>query len=343
MHYQETREQSAEILRMALAFMARQEAAFHPPSYSLWYEHAAGLNPELTRVLEQRLAAGVALTDAEVRRLYAQHVLTRNMGAFERIEERLKFLLDEVSRVATNAGQDAQRFGDTLEEQSARLAQPIEPDLLRSVVAELLADTRHMCMVSRELSMQLEKSAREVRMLTERLEHAQSEALLDPLTRLCNRRGLERALEELDATGLGGAALLLLDLDHFKSINDTHGHLLGDKVLRAVAQILRANIKGRDVAARVGGEEFAVFLPETSLAGAAALAQRIREAVARLRLRRTDKDEYVVGNITASIGVATGESEDSLHGLIERADEALYAAKRSGRNRVNAGGASLNP
>ncbi len=340
MHYQETREQSAEILRMALAFMSRQEAPFHPPSYSLWYEHAAGINPELTGVLEARLLAGVALTDAEVRRLYARYVLTRDMSAFERIEERLKLLLDEVARAARNAGNDASRFGDTLAEHSVRLEQQMMgPDLLRGVVAELLADTRHLCMVTQELSAQLDKSAREIRVLTEQLEQAQTEALLDPLTRLCNRRGLDRALEELDdeERGLAGAALLIVDLDHFKSVNDTHGHLLGDKVLRAVAQILRANIKGRDVAARIGGEEFAVFLPETTLTGAAAVAQQIREAVAKVRLRRTDRNEYI-GSITVSIGVADAISGDVLDNLIERADEALYCAKRAGRNRVSANG-----
>ena len=342
MHYQETREQSAEILRMALTLMAKQEAAFHPPSYSLWYEHAAGINPDLTRVLDARLAAGIALTDTEVRRIYAQYVLTRDMSAFERIEERLKLILDEVSRAAAHAGDDASRFGDTLAEHTVRLEQQaVGPDLLRSIAAELLADTRHMCMVTRELSTQLDKSAREIRVLTERLEQAQTEALLDPLTRLCNRRGLERAIEELDeeSQGLTGAALLLVDLDHFKTINDTHGHLLGDKVLRAVAQILRANIKGRDVAARIGGEEFAIFLPDTTLPGAAAVAQQIREAVSRLRLRRTDRNEYI-GSITASIGVAHALSGDTLANLIERADGALYCAKRSGRPRVSASGKS---
>jgi diguanylate cyclase len=262
------------------------------------------------------------------------------MSAFERIEERLKLILEEVSRAANNAGSDASRFGDTLVEHSARLeSEAIGPDLLRAVVADLLADTRHLCMVTRELSSQLDKSVREIGLLTERLEQAQTEALLDPLTRLCNRRGLERSIEELgeESRGLTGAALLIVDLDHFKTINDTHGHLLGDKVLRAVAQILRANIKGRDVAARIGGEEFAVFLPDTTLPGAAAVAQQIREAVAKVRLRRTDRNEYI-GSITASIGVAHARSGDTLDNLIERADEALYCAKRAGRNRVSAAG-----
>jgi diguanylate cyclase len=117
-------------------------------------------------------------------------------------------------------------------------------------------------------------------------------------------------------------------------VNDTHGHVLGDKVLRAVAQILRSSIKGRDVAVRFGGEEFAVLLPDTSLSGAASLAEQIRASVARGRIRRNDGDEYV-GNITLSVGVAAAEAGDTLEALIERADEAMYAAKHAGRNRVS--------
>jgi diguanylate cyclase len=335
MHYQQTREQSAEILRMALECMARQEAAFHPPSYTVWYEHAAGINPDLTRVLEERLGSGAALTDPEVRRLYAQYVLTRDMSAFERIEERLKILLDEATSAATTAGQDASRFGDTLERHTTSLERPEGADSLARVVAELLNDTRRMCVTSRELARQLEKSAREIRLLTERLEQAEAEALLDPLTRLCNRRGLERAVEELneESQGLRRAALLIIDLDHFKNINDTHGHLLGDKVLRAVAQMLRLNIKGHDVAARIGGEEFAVLLPETTPAGAVVLAERIRQAISKLHVRRADGSEYL-GRVTASIGVASAAGEETLEGMIGRADRALYTAKHGGRNCV---------
>jgi len=134
-------------------------------------------------------------------------------------------------------------------------------------------------------------------------------------------------------TGLAGAALVLADIDHFKTVNDTHGHLIGDKVIRAVAHVLSTNIKGRDIAVRIGGEEFALLLPETSLSGAASLAEKLRELVAQGRIRRNDGEEQV-GHVTLSLGVAAAEDGDSLEALIERTDAALYAAKRGGRNRV---------
>jgi diguanylate cyclase len=127
--------------------------------------------------------------------------------------------------------------------------------------------------------------------------------------------------------------LLVIDVDHFKVINDTHGHLLGDRVLRAIGQILQANIKGRDIAARLGGEEFAVLLLGTSSQGAQVLAEQIRLAVARGRIRRIDGTE-LVGAITVSIGIASARAGEDFDALLARTDAALYRAKRDGRNLV---------
>jgi diguanylate cyclase len=334
MRYQQNKQESAEILRTALTFMAKQEAAFHPPSYALWYEHVAGINPTLTKVLDERLSLGTPLTDSDVWRMHAQYILTRDADAFERIRDRLRLLLEETSHAAVNAGAHATHFGQTLESHTARLRQQtMGLEMVRDVVAELLADTQHMCLVTSELSEQLKRSAQEVQTLTQRLEQAQTEALLDPLTGLNNRRGLERSIQE--AGGIpAGCSLLLADIDNFKSINDTHGHLLGDKVLRAVAQVIRSCIKGQDIAARMGGEEFAILLPETSVQGAAALAEKIRLATSKVSIRRIDRNEYV-GNVTLSVGVADAQPADTLESLVERADAALYTAKRGGRNRVS--------
>ena len=339
MRYQQNKQESAEILRAALELMGKQEAGFHPPSYALWYEHVAGINPELTRILDERMAAGQALSDADVWRMHAQFVLTRDVDAFERIRERLRFLLEETSHAADSAGAQASHFGQTLEGHTARLQQMIDIEAIRDVVAELLTDTQHMCMVTSELSEQLKRSASEVHVLTQKLEQAQTEALLDPLTGLNNRRGLERTISAAGGT-LAGTSLLLADIDNFKTINDTHGHLLGDKVLRAVAQVLRACIKGRDTAPRLGGEEFAILLPETPIEGAAIVAEKIRHAISQVRIRRVDRTEYV-GNVTLSIGVAGAAETDVLEALVERADAALYTAKRAGRNRVSIAGPDL--
>jgi diguanylate cyclase len=224
------------------------------------------------------------------------------------------------------------QFGVTLEQTRSQLSGPLAFERVQSVIGELVAETARMQAATRSASERLEANVQQVGVLTEQLERAQSEALLDPLTGLKNRRGLERAVQEITGS-LDEAALLVIDVDHFKLINDTHGHLLGDRVLRAIGQILQANIKGRDIAARLGGEEFAVLLLGTSSQGAQVLAEQIRLAVARGRIRRIDGTE-LAGAITVSIGIASARAGEDFDALLARTDAALYRAKRDGRNLV---------
>jgi diguanylate cyclase (GGDEF)-like protein len=159
-------------------------------------------------------------------------------------------------------------------------------------------------------------------------------ARMDPLTDCANRRHFQVCLEaELARGGRYGRefSLLIIDIDHFKQINDRHGHAAGDEALRHFVQIIRQQLRNQDELGRLGGEEFGVLLPETGLASAAAVAERIRRAV------ETNPARYENAQLpmTASFGVACwkppGESADA---LLRRADTALYAAKSGGRNRV---------
>jgi diguanylate cyclase len=344
MRYLESKERSTEILRLALPLMARQSAAFHPLSYALWYEHCAGMNPDLSRILDARLTANTALSEADVWRLYAQHIAARDMEAFERLQLQLRNLLEDTAQSTASASDQAAQFGHSLQGHAKVLADPQEPERLREIVAEMLVGTQKMQHVTADLSAKLQARTNEVNALTENLRRAQSEALLDSLTGLKNRRGLERAVEDLlrEPPGLFGTALLLADIDHFKVVNDTYGHVLGDKVIRAVAHVLRASIKGRDVAARLGGEEFAILLPQTSLTGATAVAEQIRGTVAQGRIHRPD-DNSSIGQVTLSVGVAIAKPGDTLEALLERADAAMYTAKRAGRNRVSVANETVPP
>ncbi len=162
-------------------------------------------------------------------------------------------------------------------------------------------------------------------------------ALTDPLTHTHNRRALiERLTEELERARRYSLALALLivDLDHFKTVNDSYGHLVGDEVLRGVARMLQREARAVDVVARYGGEEFIVILPETTAEGAVALAERIRERIANTP--PVAGGEYGWLRVTVSIGVATVPSShaNSPEELIALADAALYRAKAEGRNRV---------
>ena len=168
------------------------------------------------------------------------------------------------------------------------------------------------------------------------VEDARRNARTDPLTGLANRRGFDERFEvviqETDRYG-GSAALILVDLDHFKRVNDTYGHEAGDQVLMAVSAALAEGRRTVDTTARLGGEELAVLLPQTDLAGAREVAERMRKRIEGLTVRTATEIR-----VTASFGVAeyvarAGHPES----VVERADQALYAAKRNGRNRVEIG------
>jgi diguanylate cyclase (GGDEF)-like protein len=168
------------------------------------------------------------------------------------------------------------------------------------------------------------------------LAELERQAHIDYLTGLANRgRFMELAeAEEARAARYGNPfAVLLLDVDHFKSINDRHGHKAGDAVLRALGAILRKTLREVDIIGRIGGEEFAALLPETDAIRAPEVAERVRRAIADSEMPAGDGEPL---HVTVSIGVvATKENVGSIDKLLGQADTALYLAKNSGRNRVS--------
>jgi two-component system cell cycle response regulator len=165
------------------------------------------------------------------------------------------------------------------------------------------------------------------------LGHALEMALTDPLTGFYNQRYLLRHLRGLMSAGLpNGVSVLMLDVDHFKTVNDRFGHAVGDRALKAVAEMLRGRTRVFDSIARYGGEEFVVVMPGASPADARAAAERLRDSIATMPFRAADN---VTHTITISIGVAyTNRRETSPEDLLQAADAAMYQAKAAGRNRV---------
>ena len=168
------------------------------------------------------------------------------------------------------------------------------------------------------------------------------QAVTDDLTQLTNRRGFMQALEtEVRRADrfAGSLSLVLLDLDDFKLINDRHGHHTGDEVLREVAKALLHRVRNIDLAVRLGGEEFAVLLPQTDLAGCMALAENLRAEIESVRISAPGRVR-----VTASFGAVARTAGEGANELLQRADSALYRAKHAGKNRVaadDAGGAGL--
>ena len=308
----------------------------YPQFYELLYTYATGVNPTLNARINAIFREGDPTVDL-AERLYNEFLKAQDANErISNVSERMSRRIATVHDAIDTAMDTATGYSTTLESASNDLASSPSGDAVKQMAVRLLAETRRMQDANHQLERKLEASREDIAQLQRDLDDVRRDALLDPLTKLANRKsfdeGLAREMSEARKTGVP-LSLVLLDIDHFKSFNDTWGHQTGDQVLRLVAMTLKSNIKGKDVAARYGGEEFAAILPETDLEGAIILADNIRKAIQSKELLKRSTNEKL-GRLTASFGVAAYREDDTASSLIERADRCLYAAKHAGRNRV---------
>jgi len=325
--------------RAALGMMERHRIPPYPENFSIWYAYVNGRNPELTAAIDEILRAGKRFSTDVNDTLYERFAAfapdkaeLREVG--QRVEEAVGRMLDYLS----HASQGTSNYGVALENFSGRLSSTSDPTpgQINEAIASILTETRTMADLNRQLERRLATSGREIRQLRDALDNLQREASTDALTQLANRKTFDsviaQTIREAEETGRP-LCLLMVDVDHFKSFNDTYGHPLGDQILKLIGRSLVETIQPKDTAARYGGEEFAVILPGTNLEAAIAIADDIRLRVAGRRVtnRRTGE---TLGQVTLSAGVAQFVAGETITSLVHRADEALYLAKREGRNRV---------
>lgn len=344
--YLDSKESSAELLRLVLPMMAQHPSAFHPVSYALWYEYVAGKNGPLKEGVDAALKAGESLDEKKVAALYFQFIADRDMAESRRMQSNLERIVADLTKIVATAGIQASDYNDSLRQYGETLKKGVDVPALEALINSLVTATQTMRASSATLQEELASRNHAVEELRAELVRVKGEAHSDPLTGIRNRRGLEVVVRQVEAdardNSLSGSCLIMLDIDHFKRCNDTYGHLFGDKVIRTVGQVLADNVKGQDAAARIGGEEFAVLLPQTPLHGARILAETIRVAVEKKRIKRVETGE-TVSNITISLGVAAYESGETFENLMQRADRALYASKSGGRNRVSVDEGAARP
>lgn len=321
----------------AMSLLKRGKVPPYPQFYELFYTYATGVNPSLNERINAVFSetGGPSADLAET--LYNQFLRASNLD--ERISEvssQIYKSIDQVHEAINAASANAIEYSGSLTEASDVFDSEADPVVLRALAQKLMVETRKMQQTNQALEGRLDASREDIATLQRDLEEVQRESMMDALTKLYNRKCFDQTIEKtiLDArkedTSL---ALVLLDIDHFKSFNDTYGHQTGDQVLRLVAMTLRAHTKGQDLAARYGGEEFALILPDTDVKGAMMLSDKMRKAIQAKELLRRSTNEKL-GRITSSFGVAVLNERDTSNSLIERADKALYAAKNAGRNRV---------
>jgi diguanylate cyclase len=308
-----------------------------PRIYEIWYNYATGYYPALNQKVNEAVSRSGTLTDADIDYIYATFISpSRIVDEIGAVNSRIGAEIDEVVALIDSAARSTARHDAKLTHATSGLDRAADPDTLRRIVDSVLQVVSDIRRDNRALDLRLKSSKQEIALLKQSLEAACHESLTDPLTTLANRKYLDemlvRSLADASATS-EPLAMLLTDVDHFKTFNDTYGHLTGDQVLRLVALTVKQNVKGQDIAARYGGEEFAIVLPRTALRAAITVADQIRRAVMSKELLKRSTGEHL-GRVTISIGVAAFRRGDTVQSLIERADRCLYAAKRNGRNRV---------
>lgn len=338
MDYSELSDKAAEYMRLALPMMRKHGVPMTPDNYAVWYEHVSGSNAELSEQIQNLIAANPQLTEAQCNSLHDKF-FNLEKDRKEVIELRLELarLLKEVINFVCSSVAHNDKVNQHLNTLMTKVNRDMTPQQIHEVVDEILNETRMAINNGELLSERLDTTMIEVNKLKKELEVSQREAKTDTLTGLANRKAFDelvtKVTEDADTSGLD-VCLLFCDLDKFKEINDKHGHLVGDQVLKVVANALKDSVKGRDLVARYGGEEFSIVLLNTSLQNAKTLADNIRQEVASKRIQRKDTQESL-GQITISFGVARYVPTEGVESFMQRADRALYMSKRKGRNCVS--------
>ncbi|MCB1802175.1 MAG: GGDEF domain-containing protein [Gammaproteobacteria bacterium] len=331
---QTTSENAAEVLRLTLPMMSRHGVPATPQNYAVWYLYAAGEDSELAHEIDRLIGEGNGFSATTNARLYRKFVADHDLEKVEDVRSHLTTLMADVGGTLNAAGNDADSFVGTLDNFSQGIASTEDVQGIRRMLQELLVETREMRASNAALKSNFDEKSKMIEQLQAELRAERERAATDPLTGLYNRMTLiERIEEAIAETGEDpGPSVIMFDIDHFKTINDTHGHLIGDRVIRFVAKTLQQKTKGQDTAARFGGEEFTVLLPATPPVGAKAVAESIRTVIEAAQLVRADTKKPI-GDITVSAGIATYRKGDDAMDLLNRADQALYRSKNDGRNR----------
>ncbi len=308
-----------------------------PRNYEIWYVYATGYNAPLNKIINETLARNGKLTEADLDQIYETYLShLKTTDRIDKVGARVIGEIDDVMTLLTEALGMSASYDASLGGASRRLESAKSPDQIQAIVESLVKSTQEMRETNKALEERLTLSKNEISNLQHSLEAIRAESLTDPLTGLGNRKYFDRMIDTAVQNALANnepLSLLMFDIDHFKSFNDSYGHLTGDQVLRLVGMSLKQTIKGQDITARYGGEDFAVVLPNTALRQALTVADHIRRAVMAKELKKKSTGE-ILGRVTISVGVSMLKQGDDTDSLIERADACLYAAKRNGRNRV---------
>jgi len=336
MKFSENSNQAADYLRQAVPKMVKHNIVPNPLNYTLWYSYYSAAFPTLNKELDHILDRYDTCPPEMGETLFLRHMTsleTRDEKHLEDFQVALTTMVSDLSKSLDETAKDTLGYASALGENITALkTQEISQDG-KALLKELSVNSQAICTSNEQFQQQLVSAQAEINRLNRELEHSKIEASTDQLTGLYNRRVLESIYHQHCDDTNGDLSLIIMDIDRFKLFNDTYGHVIGDQILKVIGALLKKECQEPIVAVRFGGEEFALLCPSLNIVQAKRLAEKIRLKLANVAFsnKRTGQK---IPPITASFGVALKQSQEVLSDFIERADKALYAAKKQGRNQV---------
>lgn len=330
-------EEAAALTRLTLPLMVQHEIPTTPKNYTVWYRYVDGTDKRLKEAIDGLVQQGEPFSEETNEQLYRQYCAEKDETALLDLRENLRNILVSLLGNFVDVSEQSDEYEALVSSSLEKLSDQPSAQDLRIIVDEIIEKTRDLGESGKAIQSRLKGAAEELQELKEEFERAKTEALVDFLTGAANRKAFDEKLmttiRESNSNG-GLLSLLMIDIDHFKQFNDKYGHVVGDEVLKFTTARIKEMVRGTDFLARYGGEEFAVLLPETSLAGAGRVAENIREAFSKRKLKRAGSSTYL-GQLTVSIGVGQYHPSEDAKEFVQRTDQALYFAKENGRNRVS--------
>lgn len=305
----------------------------NPIHFALFYELLTDINPDIAEQVKHAIQFK-SYDDNSARVLFNSlwsEIIRHNMPT-----EEFSDIINDLILVIETWVSKSQQGHESISANLEKLSKSEESEkILLQLQQEVIPNIKQHQDETRALQSQIQDTGKEIRRLKEELDKATAIAKTDELTNIPNRRGFNEIIHttmEKANQDQSSFALLIVDIDHFKKINDTYGHLVGDSILRYMAKSLYNETKGKDSIARIGGEEFVVILPHTAYSSAISVAKSICQKIAKRPLKVKSGSTPI--HMTVSIGVAMYQLDENVDTLFDRADKSLYLAKTTGRNRV---------
>lgn len=337
MRFSESSNQAADFLRQAIPKMVEHNIVPNPLNYTLWYSYYSNAFPALNADLEHTISRFGTCPQNVSENLFLQHISQLDESSQAQLESFQRTFSQTINTLSTSIGETAKQtnyFSSALKQNIDTLGDYDLDRELSPVLDELSSNADAICAANDEFQGQLSTARAEIDALKKELHKSRMDANTDQLTGLYNRRAFDAIYREFkDSKENEDLALIIMDIDKFKVFNDTHGHLLGDKILQFVATLLKKECPESIMPARFGGEEFAILCPKLKIDQAQVIAESIRKEMASKCFSIKNGSESIPP-VTASFGVAFQHPDEPYESFVGRADKALYQAKDSGRNRV---------